>query len=47
MIGGTSAAETDKATMAKVHEAEATESSKEAMVVDAGKVVAETASALP
>jgi hypothetical protein len=47
MIGGASATETDEATMAKVDEAEVTKSSKEATLVDAGKVVAETASALP
>jgi hypothetical protein len=47
MIGGALAAETDEAMMAKVDEAEAAKSSKEAMLVDAGKVVAETTSALP
>jgi hypothetical protein len=47
MISGASVAETNKAMMAKVDEAEAAKSSKEAMLVNAGKVVAETASALP
>jgi hypothetical protein len=47
MIGGASAAETNEAAMATVDEAEVAESSREAMVVDTGKVVAETASALP
>jgi hypothetical protein len=40
-------AETDEALMAKVDEAEATKSSKEAMLVNTGKVVAEMALALP
>jgi hypothetical protein len=47
MIGGALAAETDEATMAKVDEAEAAKSSKEATLVDVGKVVAEMTSALP
>jgi hypothetical protein len=47
MMGGTSAAETDEAAMAKVNEAKVAKSSREATVVDAGKVVAGTASVLP
>jgi hypothetical protein len=47
MIGGASTVETDEAIMARVDEVEVAESSREATVVDAGKVVAEMASALP
>jgi hypothetical protein len=47
MFGGASATETDEATMAKVDVAEATKSSREATLVDAGKVVVKMALTLP
>jgi hypothetical protein len=47
MVGGASTVKIDKATMAKVDEAEAAKSSKEVTLVDAWKVAAETASTSP
>jgi hypothetical protein len=47
MVGRASTVKTDKATMAKVDEAEAAKSSKEVTLVDAWKVAVETASTSP